>query len=66
MKIIARGGKVVRITDSGDVRQQLDNINAVVIELQRYARNLRGVSSVMLNDGLYEMPEQNRKKGERK
>ena len=50
MKIIVRNGKVVSIKDSGDIRQQLDNINAAILELQKLAYKMRRVSCTVLNE----------------
>ena len=41
MKIVVKNGKVVQMTDSGDIRQQLENINAAIGELQKLAYKMR-------------------------
>ena len=50
MKIVVKNGKVVQMTDSGDIRQQLENINAAIGELQKLAYKMRKVSCTVLNE----------------
>lgn len=49
MKIVVKNGKVVSMSASGDIRQQLTDISAVMRALRRYAREMRTASDMMLN-----------------
>ena len=50
MKIVVKNGKVVSMKDCGDIRQQLENINGAIIELQKLAYKMRRVSCTVLNE----------------
>lgn len=49
MKIIVKKGKIVTFDDRGSVQEQLDNLNTLIIAVQRHAKGMQRVAGLAIN-----------------